>query len=239
MSNVAVTVGQTVRRGQVIGRVSNQFGGTATTVHLHFNIRKTVSGFGSVYAPTYMSLIRAYEALMGGGMMSGPRFGAQFVSQSFPLASTTLNLAATTEQRGYFEFRNTGTDTWRPGEVFMGTTQPRDRVSPAQGSDWVRSSRAATIDRVVAPGATGRFNFSCCARRPPWDKNTASISGSFARASRGSATRAGRSRGQRAASARARDERRSADGRGRSCGQRSSRGQRSARGLGSAGGLGR
>jgi len=161
MSNVAVTVGQSVRRGQVIGRVSNQFGGTPTTVHLHFNIRKNVSGFGSVYAPTYMSLIQAYQTLIGGGgMMMGPRFSAQFVMQSFPLASRTLNLPATTEQRGYFEFRNTGTETWRPGEVFMGTTQPRDRVSPAQGSDWVRSARPATIDRVVAPGATGRFNFS-------------------------------------------------------------------------------
>lgn len=161
MSNVAVTVGQNVRRGQVIGRVSNQFGGTPTTVHLHFNIRKNVSGFGSVYAPTYMSLIQAYQTLIGGGgMMTGPRFSAQFVMQSFPLASTTLNLAATTEQRGYFEFRNTGTETWRPGEVYMGTTQPRDRVSPAQGSDWARSGRPATIDRVVAPGATGRFNFS-------------------------------------------------------------------------------
>jgi murein DD-endopeptidase MepM/ murein hydrolase activator NlpD len=160
MSNVAVTVGQSVRRGQVVGRVSNQFGGTPTTIHLHFNIRRAVSGFGSVYAPTYMSLVRAYENLTGGGMMMGTRFAAQFVMQSFPLASTTLNLPAGAEQRGYFEFRNTGTDTWRPGEVFMGTTQPRDRISPARGSDWVRGSRAATIDRVVAPGATGRFNFS-------------------------------------------------------------------------------
>lgn len=160
MSNVAVTVGQRVARGAVIGRVSNQFGGTPTTVHLHFNIRKTVSGFGSVYAPTYMSLIRAYETLVGGGTPMGPRFGARFVAQSFPLASTTLDLPAGGEQRGYFEFTNTGTETWRPGEVFMGTTQPRDRVSPARGSDWSTASRAATIDRVVAPGATGRFNFS-------------------------------------------------------------------------------
>jgi hypothetical protein len=71
-----------------------------------------------------------------------------------------MDLAAGAEQSGYFEFRNTGTETWRPNEVFMGTTQPRDRVSMAQGSDWVRAGRPATIDRVVAPGATGRFVFS-------------------------------------------------------------------------------
>jgi murein DD-endopeptidase MepM/ murein hydrolase activator NlpD len=160
MSDVAVRVGQSVRRGQVVGRVSNQFGGTPTTVHLHFNIRKTVTGFGSVYAPTYLSLVRAYESLLGGGPPAGPRFGAQFVMQSFPLATTTLDLPAGVEQRGYFEFRNTGSETWRPGEVFLATTQPRDRASMAQGSDWVRSSRAATVDRVVATGATGRFAFS-------------------------------------------------------------------------------
>ncbi|MBL8685432.1 MAG: hypothetical protein JNK05_40020 [Myxococcales bacterium] len=87
-------------------------------------------------------------------------WGAQFVSQSFPLAATTLDLPAGAEQRGYIELRNTGTETWRPGEVFLGTTQPRDRMSPARGSDWPAANRAATVDRVVAPMATGRFNFS-------------------------------------------------------------------------------
>ncbi|MDP3277034.1 MAG: MYXO-CTERM sorting domain-containing protein [Deltaproteobacteria bacterium] len=90
----------------------------------------------------------------------GPRFGAQFVSQSFPVAATTLDLAAGAQRAGFIELRNIGTDTWRPGEIFLGTTQPRDRSSMARGSDWVSANRAATIDRVVAPGATGRFNFS-------------------------------------------------------------------------------
>jgi hypothetical protein len=65
MSDVAVRVGQRVSRGARMGRVSNAFGGTPTTVHLHFNLRMTVSGFGSVYAPPYMSLVRSYEALLG------------------------------------------------------------------------------------------------------------------------------------------------------------------------------
>jgi hypothetical protein len=89
-----------------------------------------------------------------------PRFAAQFVMQSFPVAATTLDLPAGTEQRGFFEMRNTGTEVWRPGEVFFGTTQPRDRSSMARGSDWVAPNRAATVDRVVMPGQLGRFNFS-------------------------------------------------------------------------------
>jgi hypothetical protein len=93
-------------------------------------------------------------------MTPATTWGAQFVTQSFPLATMTLDLPAGTEARGFIELRNIGTETWRPGEVFLGTTQPRDRTSPARGSDWVSATRAATVDRVVAPMATGRFSFS-------------------------------------------------------------------------------
>ena len=64
MNDVAVHVGDHVTRGQRMGKVSNQFDGTGTTVHLHFNIYRNVSGVGMVYVPTYMSLVRSYEALI-------------------------------------------------------------------------------------------------------------------------------------------------------------------------------
>ncbi|MEX1364399.1 MAG: M23 family metallopeptidase [Nannocystaceae bacterium] len=60
-----VAVGQSVERGARLNRVSNEFGGTPTTIHLHFNLRMDVAGFGSVYAPTYMSLVTSYQELMG------------------------------------------------------------------------------------------------------------------------------------------------------------------------------
>ncbi|AKV04226.1 hypothetical protein AKJ09_10889 [Labilithrix luteola] len=65
MSNLTIKVGDTVKRGQRIGMVSNQFGGEVTTVHLHFNIRQNVEGVGQVYVPPYTSLIKAYKTLMG------------------------------------------------------------------------------------------------------------------------------------------------------------------------------
>lgn len=65
MGNVQVTVGQEVQKGQHIGQVSNEFGGSSTTVHLHFNIRKNVSGVGVVFVSPYMSLVRSYETLIG------------------------------------------------------------------------------------------------------------------------------------------------------------------------------
>ncbi|MBW2522588.1 MAG: M23 family metallopeptidase [Deltaproteobacteria bacterium] len=64
MSSVQVSVGQDVSRGEPLGYVSNEYGGTPTTIHLHFNIRQNVDGLGDVYVPPYMSLVRSYEALI-------------------------------------------------------------------------------------------------------------------------------------------------------------------------------
>lgn len=65
MSAVAVKVGDKVKRGQRLGKVSNVFGSTPTTVHVHFNIQQNVTGIGRVYVPTYMSLVKSYEELVG------------------------------------------------------------------------------------------------------------------------------------------------------------------------------
>lgn len=72
MQDVQVTVGQKVKRGDRMGKVSNQFGGEATTVHLHFNIHQNVAGVGSVYVPTYLSLVQSYETLLNPLPDAGP-----------------------------------------------------------------------------------------------------------------------------------------------------------------------
>ena len=67
MSNPSLTVseGQRVERGERLGRISNEFGGTPTTIHLHYDLNQNVMGLGAVYVPTYMSLVRSYEVLLG------------------------------------------------------------------------------------------------------------------------------------------------------------------------------
>lgn len=65
MQDVVVKEGQKVKRGDPMGKVSNQFGGSATTVHLHFNIKQNVAGVGSVFVPPYLSLTKAYNTLLG------------------------------------------------------------------------------------------------------------------------------------------------------------------------------
>lgn len=63
-SSLTVGVGSSVVSGQRLGRVSNAFGGTSTTYHLHYDVQMNVSGIGLAFVPPYMSLVRAYQALI-------------------------------------------------------------------------------------------------------------------------------------------------------------------------------
>lgn len=60
-----------VERGQHIGKVSADFGGNATTIHLHFEIKAPVAvggGPASVnFVPTYASLVDSYGRMLNGG----------------------------------------------------------------------------------------------------------------------------------------------------------------------------
>jgi hypothetical protein len=64
-SSLTVSEGQRVGKGDRLGKVSNAFGGTSTTIHLHYDLYQNVSGVGNSYVPTYMSLVDSYERLLG------------------------------------------------------------------------------------------------------------------------------------------------------------------------------
>jgi murein DD-endopeptidase MepM/ murein hydrolase activator NlpD len=70
MRDLAVSQGQQVRRGQRLGKVSDDFGGSPTSIHLHFEIRANVAlpgqpaGFRKV--PPYTSLVDSYKRLLRG-----------------------------------------------------------------------------------------------------------------------------------------------------------------------------
>lgn len=60
---------RTVTRGQHIGKVSADFGGNATTIHLHFEIKAAVASGGGatvMFVPTYSSLVDSYGRLLNG-----------------------------------------------------------------------------------------------------------------------------------------------------------------------------
>lgn len=68
MTKLAVTEGQQVLKGDHIGLVSNDFAGTPTTIHLHFEIRMTVTGPDGqptfTFVPPYESLVSSYQELI-------------------------------------------------------------------------------------------------------------------------------------------------------------------------------
>lgn len=65
MDDLQVALFDDVSAGQVVGYLSNSFGGTSTTLHVHFEIKQNIDGEGFTYVSPYMSLVRAYERQYG------------------------------------------------------------------------------------------------------------------------------------------------------------------------------
>ena len=61
MSALQVSEDQTVEAGDLIGYISDDFGGTPTTYHLHFEIKAPLEDIGFTHVPPYTSLVAAYE----------------------------------------------------------------------------------------------------------------------------------------------------------------------------------
>ena len=61
MAKLKVATNQNIKKGDVVGYVSNDFGGTPTTLHLHFEIKLNTAENGWQYAPPYSSLLAAYQ----------------------------------------------------------------------------------------------------------------------------------------------------------------------------------
>lgn len=93
-------------------------------------------------------------------------WGASYVSQSFPLATTALKMKAGDVLPSYIELKNSGTETWDTN-TRIGTTEPRDRVSVFADSTWVNSSRPSQVTGTVAPGGTFKFTFDLKAPATP------------------------------------------------------------------------
>ena len=93
-------------------------------------------------------------------------WGAQYVSQSFPLAATPLVMTVNEDVKANMVLKNVGKKTWTTATK-LATTQPRDRASVFVGADWLSPSRLAAVKGTVAPGANFKFNFTFHAPEKP------------------------------------------------------------------------
>lgn len=80
MKELAVSEGASVHAGDHIGKTSNDFGATPTTIHTHFEIRAGVTGVTQdgkaiklhTFLPPYQSLVSAYQRKLDGGNCHTP-----------------------------------------------------------------------------------------------------------------------------------------------------------------------
>jgi len=78
MSTLSVAEGANVARGARLGRASNDFGSTPTTIHMHFELRAGVAGVSTdgkpvmvhTFLPPYLSLVESYRRKINGGTCS-------------------------------------------------------------------------------------------------------------------------------------------------------------------------
>jgi MYXO-CTERM domain-containing protein len=93
-------------------------------------------------------------------------YGAAYVSQSFPLASSALHMVGGQTVAATLTMKNTGTKSWDTS-THLGTTQPRDRTSVFADSTWLAPDRPAGVTGTVAPGADFEFKFDFHAPNTP------------------------------------------------------------------------
>lgn len=70
MRELAISRGETVKAGARIGKISNDFGSTPTTIHLHFEAKDSIrwpnGKISNGFVPPYTSLISSYKKLLSG-----------------------------------------------------------------------------------------------------------------------------------------------------------------------------
>ena len=91
-----------------------------------------------------------------------PDYAAQFVSQSFPVATTTMTMSEGEVVPSFIELKNVGAKAWDKNTK-IGTTQARDRSSVFADATWLSKSRPAAVVGTVPPGGTYKFKFDLAA----------------------------------------------------------------------------
>jgi len=128
----------------------------------------SVSGIsGDVDLDEFNGTLSQLQTFAGGGTSPPPPsdggapsgvYGAQYVSQSWPLASTVMMMNTCQTVAASITLKNIGTLPW-DSHTRLATTQPRDRVSDFADSTWITTDRPAEVSGTVAPGDTHEFKF--------------------------------------------------------------------------------
>jgi lysozyme len=144
--------------------------GWSSWIFWQTNDTGSVSGIsGAVDTDEFNGSLTALQAFAGGmgtvsdGGTSGT-YGAKYVSQSWPLASTTMMMTTCQTVAATITLQNVGTLPW-DSNTRLATTNPRNRVSEFGDSTWTSDNRAEAVTGTVLPG--GMFEFKFDFHAPP------------------------------------------------------------------------
>lgn len=78
-----------------------------------------------------------------------------------PHALIPVTAVSGTKAEVSIRFINAGTEAWKPGEVFLVTSEPFGRESDFSHEEWISPSRPAVLrGNAVPPGSEGTFTFT-------------------------------------------------------------------------------
>ncbi|MFI5301885.1 MAG: GH25 family lysozyme [Polyangiales bacterium] len=127
----------------------------------------SVSGIsGGVDGDRFNGTLADLQAFAGGSTAAGPTYGASYVSQSWPLATTSMAMTAGQKVAATLALKNSGTADW-DSHTKIGTTQARDRSSAFVSSDWLAPNRLAAVSGTVKPGDSYTFKWTFQAPSTP------------------------------------------------------------------------
>lgn len=87
-------------------------------------------------------------------------FKGTFVAQGFPFAADPFVLHPGEEKSGFLDLKNEGAEVWKKGEVFLGTSNPRDGAAAIASPSWISPNRVVSVEADTPPGSVGHFAFS-------------------------------------------------------------------------------
>ncbi len=95
-----------------------------------------------------------------------PFYAAEYIDQSFPLATTALKMVEGEVIASYVEFANVGGTAW-DSNTQLATSAPRDRASAFADGTWLAPNRAAAVKGTIQPGSSYKFTFNLQAPQKP------------------------------------------------------------------------
>ncbi|HEY3449110.1 MAG TPA: NBR1-Ig-like domain-containing protein [Myxococcales bacterium] len=124
----------------------------------HINFTEICSACGNPGSSLVVSRVSPEHS--GDCVPTGPDYAAQYVAQSFPLASKgAVTLRPGETAAATLEMKNVGLKAW-DSNTRLATTGPRDRSSPFFGPDWLAADRLAQVTGTVEPGSNFTFAFT-------------------------------------------------------------------------------